>query len=179
MDGKGFLLQNSNLFPQKIGKRLNRCHLTRSCHNLAEYERPVIKHSVSRTAAIEDGWEIRLLCIVTKSQNMTAKYLPVPGSFESQDKRLGVVQTLAFGKADVVCPGRRAQSTLGLARVHRHHKQLLVFTNALLCAVRFHVSQMDHYLPYLLPTALAMSCIAPSTVTLAAGYGGTNPKCPV
>jgi hypothetical protein len=116
MDGKGFFVQESNLFPQKVGKRFNGCPLrviARRFHNMVEYGQPATNYSDSHTSAIEDGWEIRLLRIVTNSLNMTAKYLPAPDSFESQNNLLGVVQTLVSGKVDIVFGGVESRARWG------------------------------------------------------------------
>ncbi|KDR23129.1 hypothetical protein L798_15211 [Zootermopsis nevadensis] len=116
MDGKGYLVQNSNLFPRKIGKRFNGCPLTvvaRNFHNMVEYKKPATNYSGSYTPVIERGWEISLLTIVANSLNMTARYLPAPNSFESQNKLLDVVQALVFGEADIVLGGVESRARWG------------------------------------------------------------------
>lgn len=108
MDGNGYFEQELNLFPQKIGKQLNGCPLrvmARSFDNMVEYKQPLTNHSDSRKSVIVDGWEIKLLRIITNSLNMTEKYLLPPYSFDVGNQVVGAIEALVYGKADIVFGG--------------------------------------------------------------------------
>jgi hypothetical protein len=107
MKGKGFLVQNSNLFPQKIGKTFNGCPLrgmTRIYKNLVNCQLPPGCHSNSSTPALDDGWEVRLFGLIAKSLNMSETYIPAPNSFQNGQYD-GVLSSFEYDKADVLFGG--------------------------------------------------------------------------
>jgi hypothetical protein len=106
MDGKGFLLQSSNLFPQKIGKTFNGCPLralAREYRNFVIYETPS-PDKRSSTPVIKDGLEVRLFRIITNSLNMTPTYLRPPNSFKTANL-YDVVDIFTRDEADIVFGG--------------------------------------------------------------------------
>lgn len=91
--GKGFLHRKSDLFPQKIGKRFNRCPLraiTSGFQKMVKYKRSIGHYSNSSRPLYEDGWEIGLFMIITNSLN---------------NEILNVAQNLISGKVDIVFGG--------------------------------------------------------------------------
>jgi hypothetical protein len=106
MEGKGFLIQNSNLFPQKIGKTFNGCPLrgmVREYTNFVIYE-PTSPDKVSSTPVIKGGWDVRLFTIITNSLNMTPTYVRPPNSYKTADL-FDVVDNLTRDEADIVFGG--------------------------------------------------------------------------
>jgi hypothetical protein len=107
MEGKGFLVQNSNVFPQKIGKTFNGCPLrgvAKYFPHMVEYEQPTSRDTGSSTPVIKDGWEVRLFRVITNSLNMTQTYVPAPQSFVISNLD-GLINSLKRDEADILFGG--------------------------------------------------------------------------
>ena len=108
MEGKGFLVQKSNLFPQKIGKTFHGCHLRVAAmisKHMVIYD-PTSPDTGSSTPVIKDGWEVSLFRIIADSLNMTPTYVRPPNSFDTDD----ISDILALDEADIVFGGLESRA---------------------------------------------------------------------
>lgn len=106
MEGRGFLVQNSNLFPQKIGKTFNGCPLRGLAiefKHMVNYDHPS-PDTGSSAPVIKDGWEVSLFRLIADSLKMTTTYVPPPSSLHNLDITDGVV-ILELDEADILFGG--------------------------------------------------------------------------
>ena len=183
MEGKGFLIQNSNLFPQKIGKTFNGCPLrgmASSSKYMVTYD-PSSPDTGSSTPVIKDGWEVRLFRIIADSLNMTPTYVRPPNSlvihYASE-----VVDILALDKADIVFGA--LDSEIRWLR----EKELDTTTSYIMRRLRWYVpcsfkyprwSSIYRIFSAQLWVCLILSmAVISSTISLIARYGRTYSKSP-
>jgi len=107
MEGEGFLVQNSNLFPQKIGKTFNGCPLrgvARSFLHMVNHGTPS-SDAGSSAPVIKDGWEVSLFRIIADSLNMTPTYVCLLKSCVEDAYLKDSVEILKLDKADILFGG--------------------------------------------------------------------------
>ena len=183
MEGKGFLVQNSNLFPEKIGKTFNDCPLrvvTRSFKHLVNYDRQSPDTGSSAPPTI-DYWEVFLLRVIAASLNMTTKYGPLPSLFQDGDLPGGFV-LLQLDKADILIGRLESRARLGWEKeidttvgyLMRHLKWYVP------CAFKYpRWSSIYRIFSAQLWVCLILSLAATSsTVSLIARYGRSYSKSP-
>jgi hypothetical protein len=106
MTEDGHFTNDADLFPQKIGKNLNRCPMRIIARNCSYFRTVVYKNAnVSNSSAEADieGMEIEILKVIIQALNMTTRYLPTPESFELKTgSAYEVFDALFRNKADIV-----------------------------------------------------------------------------
>ena len=182
-EGKGVLVQNSNLFPQKIGKTFNGCPLrgvAKSFRNMVIYD-PSIPDTGSSTPVIKDGWEVRLFRIIAGSLKMTPTYVRPPNSL-GESYSNDIVQILALDEADIAFGG--LENWIRLDWVTELDTTRSYFTRRIRwyvpCAFKYpRWSSIYRIFSAQLWVCLIISlAVTSSTVSLIAKYGRTYSKSP-
>jgi len=138
--GNGYFLKKTHLFPQKISKNLHGCPLrivTRETIFTVTHPYLVFLGRCNITKLMyKDGWEVKLLNIITKTMNMTLHYLdPVDDFWDLTDSKgnyAGFTRELLNDRADV---------SLGLLIVRVPLPVVLVPTRP------YHWGQLSWYVP--------------------------------
>jgi hypothetical protein len=107
--GNGYFMRNAYLFSQKITKNLHGCSLRIiTTETIFAFKEPylVFSRRSNRTKLMyKDGWEVKLLKIITKTMNMTEHYLyPIDDFYELNDdngRYTGFARELLNDRADV------------------------------------------------------------------------------
>jgi len=107
--GNGYFLKKTHLFPQKISKKLHGCPLrTVTRETIFTVTEPYIvflRRCNITKLMYKDGWEVKLLNIITKTMNMTLHYLDQIDDFwdlaDSQGNYAGFTRELLNDSADV------------------------------------------------------------------------------
>jgi hypothetical protein len=106
MRGEGRFFTNSFLFPKKINSNLHGCELRVSTTPTTFAVKSRRENFGSNTnITYEEGWEIRLIYVITETMNMKITFLPPAKNFrQTQDKFgnfTGYTADLIFDKADI------------------------------------------------------------------------------
>jgi hypothetical protein len=183
MEGKGFLVQNSNLFPEKIGKTFNGCPLRGVARRLKHMVNYVGSSPVTGSSApvIKDGWEVSLFSVIAHSLNMTTTYVPPPSSFQDGDLP-GGFGLLQLDEAHILFGGLESRARWGWEKyidttasyLMRHVKWYVP------CAFKYpRWSSIYRIFSAQLWVCLILSLAATSsTVSLIARYGRSYSKFP-
>jgi hypothetical protein len=107
--GDGYFIRNSHLFPRKISRNLHGCRIRIITEPTAfAVEDPAYvftKRSRVPMIVYRDGWEIRLLKVISQALNMTEEYLlPIRDFWNLTDDKgdiAGFTRELLSGRADV------------------------------------------------------------------------------
>lgn len=107
--GNGYFLRNTHLFPQKIGSNLHGCPLRiitqPTIFTVLDPHYEFINRSAVPKVVYRDGWEIKLLNIITRALNMTEDYLlPLDDFWNLTDYKgdyAGFTRELMQSRADV------------------------------------------------------------------------------
>ena len=107
--GNGYFLKKTHLFPQKISKNLHGCPLrivTRETIFTVTDPYTVFLSQCNITKLVyKDGWEVKLLNVITKTMNMTLHYLdPIDDFLDLTDNEgnfAGFTRELLNDRADV------------------------------------------------------------------------------
>jgi hypothetical protein len=105
MRGGGRFFRNYFLFPKKINSNLHGCELRVSTTPTTFAVKGVTQNYGNTNIIYEDGWEIRLINVITETMNIKKKFLPPARNFrEMQEKSgnfTGYMAHLIFDKADI------------------------------------------------------------------------------
>ena len=183
MDGKGLLFQNSNLFPQKIGKTFNRCPLrgvVKRIKHMVIYE-TASDEMGSSTPVNTDGLEVKLFRIITNSLNMTQTYVRLLPSFEAGDIT-DAVDTLRRNEADILFGGLESRGRWAwedeLDTTHSYFMRRIRWYVP--CAFRYPrwSSIYRIFSPQLWVCLILSLTVTSSIISLIARYGSTYSKSP-
>jgi hypothetical protein len=109
MKGNGYFMRNTYLFPQKISKNLHGCPLRISTQPtifaVEGFDVESLARSNETKVMYKDGWEIKLLRIITKKMNMIEHYLYPLRDFlnatDNEGNSIGYTGELLNDTADV------------------------------------------------------------------------------
>jgi hypothetical protein len=106
MKGEGMFYRNYSLFPKKIYSNLHGCKLRVSTIPTTFSVRTMAENIWSNTnVTYEDGWEIRLINVITETMNMKMTFLPPTPNFRQIKNEFGnftgYTAHLLFDQADI------------------------------------------------------------------------------
>jgi hypothetical protein len=127
--GSGYFARNTHLFPQKINTNLHGCPMRiitqQTIFAVEDPHREYVNHSALPRLVYRNGWEVRLLKVITQAMNMTEDYLlPLSDFLDERDDKgdfAGFTRELVNGNADVSVGLLVVRGTLPVEVTIPHH----------------------------------------------------------